>query len=59
VNCAAYVLLWVCELYPFGCRQFLELLRSELFFLYLKKSTPSVPEKESFGKRVRETNMVF
>jgi hypothetical protein len=33
VNCAAYVLSWMCELYVFGCRQFPELLRPE----------PSVP----------------
>jgi hypothetical protein len=33
----AYVLLCVCELYLFGCRQFPELLRPELLFLYLKK----------------------
>jgi hypothetical protein len=38
VSCAAYVLLWVCELYLFDYGQFLELLRSELLFLYLKKA---------------------
>jgi hypothetical protein len=37
MNCATYVLFWECELYLFGCRQFLELLRSELLFLYLEK----------------------
>jgi hypothetical protein len=37
MNCAAYVLVWVCELYLFGCRSFPELLRLELLFLYLKK----------------------
>jgi hypothetical protein len=37
VNCTAYVLFCVCELYMFGCRQFLELLRPELMFFYFKK----------------------
>jgi hypothetical protein len=35
VNCTAYMLVWVCELYLFGCRQFPELLRPELLFLLL------------------------